>query len=62
METPERPQQIQEDLRKLFGLIDKGELGEARQFRQKLAEKMGEEDPEFVRADWLIRRKEILNK
>ena len=62
METPERPQQIKEDLRKLFGLIDKGELGEARQFRQKLAEKMGEEDPEFVRADWLIQRKAILNK
>jgi predicted ATP-binding protein involved in virulence len=62
METPERPQQIKEDLRKLFGLIDKGELGEARQFRQELAHRMGEEDPEFVRADWLIRRKEILNK
>jgi hypothetical protein len=43
-------------------LIDKGELGEARQFRQELAAEMGEEDPEFVRADWLIRRKEILNK
>ncbi|NQE32963.1 AAA family ATPase [Microcoleus asticus] len=62
METPERPQQIKEDLRKLFGLIDKGELGEARQFRQELAHRMGEEDPEFVRADWLIQRKEILNK
>jgi len=23
---------------------------------------MGEEDPEFVRADWLIQRKEIINK
>ncbi|MEG4251150.1 AAA family ATPase [Microcoleus sp. Pol10D4] len=62
MGTPERPQEIKEDLRKLFRLIDKGELGKARQFRQKLAEKMGEEDPEFVRADWLIQRKEILNK
>ena len=62
MGTPERPQQIKEDLRELFRLIDKGELGKAREFRQKLAEKMGEEDPEFVRADWLIQRKEILNK
>jgi len=62
METPERPQEILEDLRKLFRLIDKGELGKAREFRQNLADKMGEEDPEFVRADWLIQRKEIINK
>jgi predicted ATP-binding protein involved in virulence len=62
METPERRQEIKEDLRELFGFIDKGELGKARQFRQNLADKMGEEDPEFVRADWLIQRKEILNK
>ncbi|MEG3987168.1 AAA family ATPase [Microcoleus sp. S28C3] len=62
MGTPERPQEIKEDLRELFRLIDKGELGNAREFRQELAHKMGEEDPEFVRADWLIQRKEILNK
>ncbi|MBD1828422.1 AAA family ATPase [Microcoleus vaginatus GB1-A2] len=62
MGTPERPQEIKEDLRELFRLIDKGELGKARQFRQELAHRMGEEDPEFVRADWLIQRKEILNK
>ncbi|AFZ07053.1 SMC domain protein [Oscillatoria nigro-viridis PCC 7112] len=62
MGTPERPQEIKEDLRELFRLIDKGELGKAREFRQELAHKMGEEDPEFVRADWLIQRKEIINK
>ena len=62
MGTPERPQEIKEDLREFFRLIDKGELAKARQFRQELADKMGEEDPEFVRADWLIQRKEILNK
>ena len=62
MGTPERRQEIKEDLRDLFRLIDKGELGKARQFRQNLADQMGEEDPEFVRADWLIQRKEILNK
>ena len=62
MGTPERRQEIKEDLRELFRLIDKGELGNARQFRQELAHRMGEEDPEFVRADWLIQRKEILNK
>jgi predicted ATP-binding protein involved in virulence len=62
METPERPQQIKEDLDELFRLIDKGELGKARQFRQNLADKIGEESPEFGRVDWLIQRKEILNK
>jgi len=62
MGTPERRQEIKEDLRDLFRLIDKGELGKARQLRQELAHRMGEEDPEFVRADWLIQRKEILNK
>lgn len=62
MGTPERPQEIKEDLRELFRLIDKGELGKARQFRQELAHRMGEEDPEFVRADWLIQRKEIITK
>ena len=62
MGTPERRQEIKDDLRELFHLIDKGELGNARQLRQNLADQMGEEDPEFVRADWLIQRKEILNK
>ena len=62
MGTPERRQEIKEYLRELFRLIDKGELGKARQLRQDLADQMGEEDPEFVRADWLIQRKEILNK
>ncbi|MEG4166691.1 MULTISPECIES: AAA family ATPase [unclassified Microcoleus] len=62
MGTPERPQQIIESLRELFRFIDNGELGNARQLRQELAHRMGEEDPEFVRADWLIQRKEILTK
>ncbi|MEG4119440.1 AAA family ATPase [Microcoleus sp. N9_B4] len=62
MGTPERPQEILESLRELFRFIDKGELDNARRLRQELAHRMGEEDPEFVRADWLIQRKEILNK
>jgi predicted ATP-binding protein involved in virulence len=62
METPERPQEIKEDLDELFRLIDKGELGKAREFRQNLADKIGEKEPAFARADWLIQRKEILNK
>ena len=62
MGTPERRQEIKESLYELFRFIDKGELDNARRLRQELARRMGEEDPEFVRADWLIQRKEILNK
>jgi predicted ATP-binding protein involved in virulence len=62
MDTPERPEKIQEQLRELFRYIDEANLNEARQLRLKLAEEMGEEDPEFVRADWLIQRQEILNQ
>jgi hypothetical protein len=61
MDTPERPQAIKERLLELFRLIDKGDLDGARQFRQRLADQIGADEPEFVRADVLIRRKEILN-
>lgn len=58
----ERPQEIQEALLELFRLIDRGKLDEAKRLRQNLADRMGEEDPKFVRADGLIRRKEILHR
>jgi predicted ATP-binding protein involved in virulence len=62
MGVPERPQDIKEDLLELFRLIDRGNLDGARQLRQQLANEIGADEPEFVRADILIRRKEILNK
>ena len=62
MEVPERPQDIKESLQELFRFIDDGNLEGAKQLREELAEKIGEEEPEFARADVLIRRKEILNK
>jgi len=62
MDVPERPQKIQEKLLELFRLIDAGNLEGARQLRQQLAEKIGESEPDFVKADVLIRRKEILNR
>ena len=62
MGVPERPSEIQDSLRDLFRLIEQGNLNSARQLREDLASEIGEDDPEFVRADVLIRRKEILNR
>ncbi|MGF1672414.1 MAG: AAA family ATPase [Rivularia sp. (in: cyanobacteria)] len=62
MEVPERPQKIKDCLQQLFRFIDEGDLVNAKELRQELAEKIGDDEPEFARADVLIRRKEILNK
>ncbi|WP_138502666.1 AAA family ATPase [Nostoc sp. PA-18-2419] len=62
MGVPERPQKIKESLLELFRLIDAGNIEGARQLRQQLANEIGADEPEFVKADVLIRRKEILNR
>jgi hypothetical protein len=49
-------------LQQLFDLIDKGNLDDARQLRDRIAEEMEDQDPEFTKADWLIERKEILKQ
>jgi predicted ATP-binding protein involved in virulence len=54
MGTPERPQEIKDDLERLFQLIDDEKFDRARDLRQQLAKIMKDEDPNFVRADWLI--------
>jgi predicted ATP-binding protein involved in virulence len=62
MGVSERPQQVKNSLTDLFKLIEQGHLETAKQLRQNIASQIGEDDPEFVRADVLIRRKEILNR
>ncbi|MBD2593436.1 AAA family ATPase [Nostoc spongiaeforme FACHB-130] len=62
MDVPARPQDIKDSLLELFRLIDAGDLIGARELRQQLAAKIGADEPEFVKADVLIRRKEILNR
>ncbi|MBD2566831.1 AAA family ATPase [Anabaena lutea] len=62
MDVPERPQKIKDELLALFRLIDAGNIEGARQLRQQLAKKIGESEPDFVKADVLIRRKEILKR
>ena len=61
MGVPERPQEIKEDILKLFQLIDKGNLNKAQQLRQEIAEKIGSDEPELIKAATSIRRREILN-
>jgi predicted ATP-binding protein involved in virulence len=62
MDTPERPQEIKENLLELFRLIAKGELDSARQLHQKIADKIGADEPELVGASVSIRRREILGR
>ncbi len=62
MGVPERPLEIKERLIELFRLIDRGDIEGARQLRQELASEIGYDEPEFARADVLIRRQEILKK
>jgi predicted ATP-binding protein involved in virulence len=62
MGVPERPQEIKESLLELFRLIDAGNIEGARHLRQQLTIEIGADEPEFVKADVLIRRKEILNR
>lgn len=62
MGVPDRPQQIKDNLHQLFQLIDAGNLDAAKELRHQLADEIGYDEPEFVRADVLMRRKEILNR
>ncbi len=62
MDVPERPQRIKDELRQLFRLIDKGDIEGAKQLRQQIEDEIGYDEPEFVRADVLMRRKEILQR
>ncbi|MDB9322386.1 AAA family ATPase [Nodularia spumigena] len=57
MDVPERPQEIKDSLLELFRMIDAGNLESARNLRQQLANEIGIDEPEFVKADVLIRRK-----
>jgi predicted ATP-binding protein involved in virulence len=62
MGVDERPSEIKEQLLELFRLIDGGNLEKARKLREELADKIGTDEPEFVRADILMRRQQILNR
>jgi predicted ATP-binding protein involved in virulence len=62
MDTPARKEEIKDELLELFRLIDRGYLDGARQLRQQIADQIGADEPELVKANVLLRRKEILNR
>jgi predicted ATP-binding protein involved in virulence len=62
MGVPDRPQQIKNQLQQLFHLIDDGNLAAAQQLKEQLEQQIGFDEPEFVKADVMIRRKEILGR
>jgi len=62
MESSERQIDIQNQINQLFNLIDENKLDDARNLRRKIADELQEEDPKLVRADWLIQRKELLQR
>ncbi|GAX34758.1 AAA family ATPase [Nodularia sp. NIES-3585] len=62
MGVPARPQKIKDRLHELFRLIEAGNLDDARQLSQDIAEIIGEDEGELVKARVSIRRKEILKR
>lgn len=55
MDTPDRPPEIRARLDAMFAKIDAGELPLALELRKALEHEIGADDPEFVRADMLLR-------
>jgi predicted ATP-binding protein involved in virulence len=62
MGSTDRPMHIKHRLQQLFHLIDDGDLAAAQQLKEQLEQQIGLDDPEFVKADVMIRRKEILGR
>ena len=61
MDVPARPKKIQTKLSKLFRAIEQDEMTEAKLLVSDIRGRIGD-DPELVKADVLIRRKEVLGK
>ena len=61
MEVPARPKEIQNQLTKLFRAIEEHKITEARRLLDYIQGRIGMA-PELVKADVLIRRKEVLGK
>jgi predicted ATP-binding protein involved in virulence len=62
MGVPDRPKHIKDRLQQLFRLIDDGNLDGAKQLKEQLEQQIGLDEPEFVKAEVMIRRKEILGR
>jgi predicted ATP-binding protein involved in virulence len=62
MGVPDRPLHIKSRLQQLFRLIDDGNLDAAQELKEQLEQQIGLDEPEFAKADVMIRRKEILGR
>ncbi|HEY9706301.1 MAG TPA: AAA family ATPase [Allocoleopsis sp.] len=62
METGERPPEVQAKILQIFRLIEQGELIKVKELLRELTQIMETEDPILLKADVLIKRKEILNR
>jgi len=62
MDTPARPSEFKNQLRAYFDLIAQDKLEEAETLRKELEAQTGIDEPEFVKADMLIRRKKAMKK
>ncbi|MEO1386738.1 MAG: AAA family ATPase [Cyanobacteria bacterium J06634_6] len=56
-----RPRSISSELHSVYEMIDRNHLDEARAEIASIRQKMGE-DPDLIKADVLIRRKELINR
>jgi len=61
MDVPARPEEIKKGLNKLFVAIDEGDLGKARRLLKELKEKLPL-DPELLKAEMLMKRRERIGK
>ncbi|OJT22160.1 hypothetical protein BO221_23930 [Archangium sp. Cb G35] len=62
MGDDERPIEIKQMLSDYFHLIDQGKIDEARSLRQKIESLIGSSEPEFARADAILRTRELLSR
>lgn len=58
MQDVNRPKEVEAKLNTYFQYIREGELAMAQSLRQELETLIGEDEPEFIKADILIRRKQ----
>ena len=59
MDVPARPQEVKDRLTKLFLAIERGDLSQSRALLNNLRQEIGP-DPDLVKADVLIHRKDVL--
>lgn len=62
MGVDERPSEIKHKLSDYFHLIDQGKMDEALTLRRELESRIGSDEPEFARADALMRTRELLSR